>query len=109
MPEDMYGDEGPDQASAASSENITQKERDEVTKGKTAVINSEICPGMEPGDTMVLRITAVNDGEYTVEYEPSENPKEGEGEGKEVDMEGGEGEPAMMGGGGGGGGGSMYD
>lgn len=95
--EDLYGD-GPDQVAAANSEETTQQDRDEETKGKTAVIASEICPGMEPGDSMVLRIKAVNEGEYVVEYEPSEKPKEGEG--------GGEGEPAMDEASGGG---SMYE
>lgn len=79
MPDDLYGDD-PDQAAAANSEKMTQKDRDEETKGKTAVLNSEICPGMEPGDTMVLRVTAVNEGEYTVEYEPSEKPNKEEEE-----------------------------
>jgi hypothetical protein len=80
MPDDLYGD-GPEQSGAPSAEKMTQPERDEETKGKTATINSEICPGMEPGDTMVLRITSVNEGEYVVEYEPSEEPKKG-GEGE---------------------------
>lgn len=95
MPEDLYGD-GPDQTAAANSEETTQKERDEETQGKTAVINSEICPGMKPGDEMVLRIVAVNEGEYTVEYAPSKEEPEQAGEPAEAPM-------------GGGGEGSMYE
>ncbi len=43
----------------------------ESDSGKTALINSDICPGMNPGDTMTLTIDKVLDsGEYQVSYMP---------------------------------------
>jgi len=43
---------------------------EERQEENTAVINSSICPGMEPGDELVLRIVSAREGEYVVEYAP---------------------------------------
>ena len=38
--------------------------------GAQYTIPADICPGMKPGDEMVLKIVGVNDGQYTVSYSP---------------------------------------
>lgn len=50
------------------SSETTSKE--DATETKTALIDSAICPGMEPGDEMVLKIDKVMDKEYLVSYSP---------------------------------------
>lgn len=35
----------------------------------TALVNSDMCPGMKVGDTMQVRIVAVHDGQYELAYE----------------------------------------
>lgn len=69
MADDYYSDgeapaPGPAQASDRSDERETPEE------GKTALLNSDICPGLEVGDELVLKITGVHEGEYSVEYAP---------------------------------------
>ena len=45
--------------------------------GKTALIDSSICPGMKPGDMLNLRIEKVLDsGEYSVSYQKDEESSE---------------------------------
>jgi len=68
-----------------------QPERKEGEEPRTAVINSEICPGMNPGDVLTLRIESVRDGEYEVSYEA---PEEKGGQAAERGDLGGAPEPA---------------
>jgi hypothetical protein len=70
MADDMYDDESPSDAG---------KGQGEKESNKTALINSDICPGLKPGDTLEARVVAVHDKEYEVEYEGDmgeQNPKE---------------------------------
>ncbi len=57
--------------------------------GKTALINSDICPGMKPGDTLTLTIDKVLDsGEYQVSYMPEKKEESmEEGMGPRSEME----------------------
>lgn len=41
-------------------------------EGKTYEIPSDICPGMNVGDEMVLKIVGESDGKYQVSYAPAE-------------------------------------
>ena len=75
MADDYYSDgeapaPGPTQAPDHADERETPEE------GKTALLNSEICPGMKVGDELVLKVTGVHEGEYEVAYAPE--PKEEE-------------------------------
>lgn len=90
MPEDYYGeadmggDVAPQQKPKAGGDKGEESEKDSGTK--TALINSDICPGMKPGEEMVVKIERVLDsGEYEVSYAPEpekkeEKPEEGGGE-----------------------------
>lgn len=75
---DYYGD-----SDAAPSAAPQAEEKPKASESKTALIDSSICPGMEPGDEMVVHIEKVLEREYLVSYspEPSEE-KEAEAEPK---------------------------
>lgn len=88
MAADLYGDEvAPDKASASAPETEETQETEDTGK-KTALIDSSICPGMEPGEDMVVRIEKVLDGEYLVSYAPEPGKEEGEEEGEDYSMPG---------------------
>lgn len=72
MPEDYYGD-GDESGSASSSESGGEKPHD---TGVTAVVPSELCPGMKVGDEMVVKIIGVDDDSYEVAYAPKEGKPE---------------------------------
>ena len=75
MPEDYYGDgESPAGGGAKAPEESGGDEPHDT--GTTAVVPSELCPGMKVGDEMVLKIVGVDDDSYEVAYAP----KEGRGE-----------------------------
>ena len=75
MPEDYYGDGG-DAAPAPGGQPEGADDDTPHDTGTTAVLPSEICPGMKVGDEMVLKIIGVDDDSYEVAYAP----KEGKGE-----------------------------
>lgn len=74
----MY-DESEEAPAAPPEESQEQApEEKDPSGGKTALINSEICPGMKVGDTMLVDIVGVHDGEYEVKYNTkpeSESPE----------------------------------
>jgi len=75
MPANYYSDgedTGTTTATAAPEEGLQET----GAPKKTATINSDICPGMEVGDEMVLTIEAVRDGEYSVTYSPEPDEEE---------------------------------
>jgi len=84
MPMDEnYSDEGGGQAQMPKGEDMSNEDRAAATEGKTALIDSDICPGMKPGDEMVVKIRRVMDKQYEVEYSPEPKDKEsGPGEGE---------------------------
>lgn len=77
--EDMYSDGAP-----AESESSEPKKDDESQEsvGQTAVLPRSICPGMKPGEEVVLHIDSVSDDSYVVSYAP-EKPSQDEPGAKE--------------------------
>lgn len=73
MAEDYYGDADETPATATATAD-TETEDSEPTK--TALIDSAICPGMQPGDEMVVKIEKVMDKEYLVSYAPEPEEEE---------------------------------
>lgn len=73
MAKDMYGDADTAEASPNTS---TESAEPKDTESKTALIDSAICPGMEPGDEMVVKIEKVMDKEYLVSYAPEPESEE---------------------------------
>lgn len=71
--EDYYGDT--DEAPAAPTA-TAEGEAQESEPTNTATINADICPGMQPGDEMVVKIEKVMDGEYLVSYAPEPEEEE---------------------------------
>lgn len=69
--EDLYAD-------AAPPADKTSKSEESGDQGITALLPKNICPGMEPGDEMVLKIVRVTDDQYEVAYAPE--PKDSEEE-----------------------------
>lgn len=75
MPTNYYDDEeGPGMRGPPSdteSEDTSQEEdsRDE----RTALLPTSLCPGMEVGDEVTLKIVAVHEGEYEVSYNQSKD------------------------------------
>lgn len=79
-----YGDEPTTQERVSSP--AESREDEHKDDGITALINSEICPGMKPGDEMVLHIDKVLDGQYQVSYAPEPEHKDEGGEGGKAEM-----------------------
>lgn len=78
MPDEMagapgnYGDaEMPEQPEGKPAE-----EKKEPEEHLTAVVPIALCPGMKPGDEMVVRILAVHEKDYEVEYAPEKGSEE---------------------------------
>lgn len=65
---DMYSDAdmGPESESAEPSE----------SEGQTSVIPKSLCPGMKPGEEIVLKIVRVTDDSYEVAYAPEKGKEE---------------------------------
>lgn len=64
MADDMYSDgdyEGTETASSFERET-------EENENQTALLPISLCPGMEPGDVIKLRIVEVQEQDYMVEY-----------------------------------------
>jgi hypothetical protein len=70
MPDDDYYDRDAASPPAREHEEGRMGEHEEKSEGKTALINSDICPDMKPGDEMVVKIERVMDGQYEVSYAP---------------------------------------
>lgn len=85
MPEDYYGDGdagGGDMAYDSASKGGGGEDQPHDT-GTTAVVPSELCPGMKVGDEMVVKILSVDDDSYEIGYAP----KEGKGGDEEAAAE----------------------
>lgn len=65
-------------------------ERTERDDEKTALIPSSLCPDLEPGDEITLRVVATHQDEYEVKYLNHESESEEEGEGESAEEEQGE-------------------
>lgn len=74
MADNYYGD---DEAPSADQTPKADEGDEKDTSTKTAVIDSNICPGMEPGDEMVVKIEKVLENQYLVSYS-AEPPDESE-------------------------------
>lgn len=71
--DDLYADAAPPAAQKPGSE-------ESGDQGITALLPKNICPGMEPGDEMVLKIVRVHDDQYEVAYAPEPKDEEEEKE-----------------------------
>lgn len=79
MPEDYYGDSG-ESSSGGGPATAEEPGGDQPhDTGTTAVVPSELCPGMKVGDEMVVKILSVDDDSYEIAYAP----KAGKGEKEE--------------------------
>jgi hypothetical protein len=75
MPEDYYGDgDGASDGGAASTQGDPNEQPHDT--GTTAVVPSELCPGMKVGDEMVVKIVGVDDDSYEIAYAPKEGKPE---------------------------------
>lgn len=72
-----YFDDGP-QPNNRMNDGAGDSKNEEMSKDDqpTFLINSEVCPDMNPGDTMELRIVATHEREYEVQYVPKESKDE---------------------------------
>jgi len=82
MPEDYYGDGDGGAGNGAMAYDSASKggEDQPHDTGTTAVVPSELCPGMKVGDEMVVKILSVDDDSYEIGYAPKEG-KGGDEEG----------------------------
>lgn len=60
--ENLYDD-------APDSDGAPAAEPKEDEGGETALVPKSLCPGMKPGDELVLKIVAVQEDQYQVAYE----------------------------------------
>lgn len=77
MPEDYYGDGDSTPASGGAPQDDSGGEQPHDT-GTTAVVPSELCPGMKVGDEMVVKILRVDDDSYEIGYAPKEGKSKAE-------------------------------
>ncbi len=63
----MYGGDGPTLAQPAPDES-KKPEGEEKEGGQTFLLNKDISPDFQVGEEMVVKIVAVHDKEYEVEY-----------------------------------------
>jgi hypothetical protein len=75
---DYYG--GDDTATDPTADSQPADDSSELDAGKTALINSDICPGMNVGDHLTLKIEKVMEGEYEVSYIPEKEEEASESE-----------------------------
>ena len=69
-PEDLYeGDPSPKPEQEGGKS-------DEADSGKTYLVPSDICPGMKPGEEMVVKIESVEDDQYQISYAPEKKGSE---------------------------------
>jgi hypothetical protein len=68
--DDPYGDAAGVEAPPESEPNP------EKETGQTALLPTSICPGMSPGDELVMTIVRVHDDQYEVEYSPEPEGEE---------------------------------
>lgn len=84
MQEDLYDSqpsEPQDNSEQSGDENPNEEGRE------TALIPSSLCPGMKPGEEVVLKIEAVHDDQYAVSYAPKEKTYEGKEGGDDGGMD----------------------
>lgn len=79
MPEDYYGTGDEGEANATMPEG-KENDKSPHDTGATAVVPSEICPGMKAGDEMVVKILSVDDDSYEIGYAPKKGKSKAEGE-----------------------------
>jgi len=81
MPEDYYGGGGDDAGTSMPSGGADDdKENSPHDTGTTAVVPSELCPGMKVGDEMVVKILSVDDDSYEIGYAPKGGKSKAEGD-----------------------------
>lgn len=71
--DDLYESAGPPAPKPDAAEK-PEKEGDDGEK--TFLVPSEICPGMKPGEEMVVTIKAVHDEQYEISYSPKKDSEE---------------------------------
>ena len=70
--EDLYADA----AVPAAAGETDKSEKSGADAGETALLPKNICPGMNPGDELVLKVLRVLDGQYEVSYSPEPKDEE---------------------------------
>lgn len=74
-----YDDEAPpEQTSMPAKDESPEQAEDRQDSEKTALIPSSLCPGMDVGDEVVLKIVGVHESEYEVAYAPEKGKDKGE-------------------------------
>lgn len=97
MPEDYYGGGDDDAGTVMPSGGDDDKGNTPHDTGTTAVVPSELCPGMKVGDEMVVKILSVDDDSYEIAYAPEKGkPKAKEEEAGEAEAPPAEGSMASM-------------
>lgn len=67
MPEDYLSD-GDAQTSGAAPDDGGGQDDESKDQGQTAIVPSELCPGMKVGDTMTVKIVSVDEDSYEISY-----------------------------------------
>lgn len=71
MSNDYYDDgASPDQTSMPANGETPEQAEENRDSENTTLIPSSLCPGMDVGDEVVLKIVGVHEDEYEVAYSP---------------------------------------
>jgi hypothetical protein len=81
-----YGDEPSTQERISSPNEPRESAEERQGEGNSALINSDICEGLHPGDTLELRVVKVQEDQYVVEYEKEEESPDEEGSSGRAEM-----------------------
>jgi hypothetical protein len=73
MADDFYAD-----GAVETTETASPSARDDMeeSESQTALLPQSLCPGMEPGDVIKVRIVEVTEQDYMVEYVEADEDKE---------------------------------
>ncbi len=74
---DMYSDAEP-AAAPAPKDPDNDGDTHEEGGGETALVPQSLCPGMKPGEEMVVKIDSLTENDYVVSYAPEKGKGEGE-------------------------------
>ena len=77
--------------SDSSTEESSDGTKSKTEEEQTALVPESLCPGMKPGDEMVLKIEEVQEGQYLCSYAP----EKGHDEGSEPDSKSSSGDSEM--------------
>lgn len=87
MPQDYYSDSDSADQTTTMPDEGSDKESADANMEQVATLPKSICPGMEAGEELVLRIDKVLEDEYLVSYAPGKGSEKPESKSEDMGEE----------------------